>query len=104
MDRATIATSLTPATPRHRALTRWSAAAGALLRDPTLGLGIISAVLFTAIFVAYPLLRVAWQAFYNPVTGTFSVEYFARYADPLYSRHQWDVVWNTLIMGLGAAS
>jgi iron(III) transport system permease protein len=75
-----------------------------LLRDPTLGLGLIGAVLFAALFVVLPLARVIWQAFFNQETGAVSLEYFARYLDPVYRGHQWTVLWNTLVLGVGAAA
>jgi iron(III) transport system permease protein len=75
-----------------------------LLRDPTLGLGLIGAMLFAALFVVLPLVRVIWQAFFDAQTGAVSLEYFARYFDPIYRDHQWLVLWNTLVLGLGAAA
>ncbi len=95
-----------PALPpdRRPARWQWARAAGALLRDPTLGLGLLGALLFVLIFIAYPLARVGWQAFFDPVSGNFSVEYFHRYIDPTYQTHQWNVVWNTLVLGLGSAT
>lgn len=75
-----------------------------LLRDPTLGLGLLGAMLFAALFVVLPLARVIWQAFFDPQTGAVSLEYFARYLDPVYRDHQWMVLWNTLVLGVGAAA
>jgi iron(III) transport system permease protein len=74
------------------------------MRDPTLGLGLIGAALFTALFVVLPLARVVWEAFFDARTGGFSLEYFARYFDATYQTHQWTVVWNTLVVGLAAAA
>jgi iron(III) transport system permease protein len=91
--------------PRVRAtLRRWAAGAMPLLRDPTLGLGLLGAMLFAALFVVLPLARVIWQAFFDQQTGAISFEYFARYLDPVYRDHQWTVLWNTLVLGIGAAA
>ncbi|MEN9201896.1 MAG: iron ABC transporter permease [Thermostichus sp. DG_1_6_bins_120] len=78
---------------------RWGKLAGTLLRDPTLGLGLISSILFVVLFVATPLVQVIVQAFFDSRTGDPSLEYFRRYLDPVYRGHQWRVLWNTLIMG-----
>ncbi len=75
-----------------------------LFRDPTLGLGLLGVTLFTLMFVAYPLLRVLWQAFFDPVSEQFSLEYFRRYFDPVFRSYQWGVIRNTLIMGLASAT
>ncbi|MGF1577203.1 MAG: ABC transporter permease [Cyanophyceae cyanobacterium] len=83
---------------------QWQQMVMTLLRDPTLGLGLLGAMLFTLIFVAYPLGRVLWQAFFDPVSDQFSIEYFRRYFDPVFRTYQWGVIRNTLIMGLASAT
>jgi iron(III) transport system permease protein len=104
MDQVTIAPRSAPALRAQAALRRWRQSTGVLLRDPTLGLGLLGAALFTTLFVALPLARVVWQAFFDSRTGAVSLEYFARYLDPVYRTHQWTVVWNTLVVGLAAAT
>ncbi|MEN9230015.1 MAG: iron ABC transporter permease [Thermostichus sp. DG02_5_bins_236] len=78
---------------------RWGRVVATLLRDPTLGLGLLGSVLFVVLFVATPLVQVIVQAFFDPQTGDPSLEYFRRYFHPVYRAHQWRVVWNTLVMG-----
>jgi iron(III) transport system permease protein len=104
MDQVTAAPRRTSILPAQAAWRRWYQAAGTLLRDPTLGLGLLGAILFTVLFVALPLARVVWQAFFDSRTGAVSLEYFARYLDPVYRVHQWTVVWNTLVVGVATAA
>lgn len=73
-------------------------------QDPVLAMGLMMVGLFVFIFVAWPLMRVAWQGFFDPVTGDFSVEYFERYFDPYYAPYQWRVVRDTMMMGLFTAT
>ena len=40
----------------------------------------------------------------NPDAGQFSLEYFARYFDPVYKTHAWNVVRDTMKMGLLTAT
>ncbi len=104
MERIALPTQPTATGRGRAAIQQWMRAARLLFRDPTLGLGLLAALGFAALFVAYPLLRVIWGGFFDPRTETFSVEYFARYFDPVFGRYQWWVVWNTLVMGLGTAT
>jgi iron(III) transport system permease protein len=104
MDQVTIAPRRAAVPGLRAALRRWASGAMPLLRDPTLGLGLLGAMLFAALFVVLPLVRVIWQAFFDQQTGAVSLEYFARYLDPVYRDHQWMVLWNTLVLGLGAAA
>ncbi len=73
-------------------------------QDPVLAMGLMMVGLFVFVFVAWPLLRVAWQGFFDPITGNFSVEYFGRYADAYYAPYQWRVVRDTMMMGLLTAT
>ena len=73
-------------------------------QDPVLAMGLMLVGLFVFVFVAWPLLRVAWQGFFDPVTGDFSVKYFGQYFDPYYAPYQWRVVRDTMMMGLLTAT
>ena len=73
-------------------------------QDPILGAGLILVGSFVFLFVALPLVRVVWQGFFDIETGEFSLEYFSHYVDPFYRNHAWRVVYNTMVMGLGAAT
>jgi len=73
-------------------------------QDPVLAMGLLAVGFFVFLFVAYPLLRVAWQGFFDPVTGEFSVAYFTQYVDPYYRSHNLAVLRDTLLMGIGAAT
>ena len=50
-------------------------------QDPVLAMGLMLVGLFVFVFVAWPLLRVAWQGFFDPVTGNFSLKYFGQYVN-----------------------
>ncbi len=73
-------------------------------RDPVLAMGLLLVAVFVFLFIAYPLLRVVWQGFFELDTGEFSLEYFARYVDPTYSTYNWQVLRDTLLMGLATAT
>lgn len=73
-------------------------------QDPILSVGLIVVVSFVFLFVALPLLRVMWQGFFDPVTGELSLEYFLQLVDPYYRSHLWTTIWNTVVMGVGAAT
>ncbi len=73
-------------------------------QDPVLAIGLLVVGMFVFLFVAYPLLRVVWQGFFDPVSGEFSLVYFQQYFDPYYQAHNWQVVRDTLTMGLATAT
>lgn len=73
-------------------------------RDPVLMVGLLVSASFVFLFVVWPLLRVVLQGFYNFQTGALSVEYFGRYFDPYFSRHNWNTLRDTMIMGLSTAA
>lgn len=96
---------MTAAIPKQRSLfwRRWQEIR-LIGQDPVLAVGLIVVTAFVFLFVALPLLRVIYQGFVNPVTGEFSIAYFAQFVDPYYGPYLWSVVSNTMIMGLGAAT
>ncbi|MFN3332410.1 MAG: ABC transporter permease, partial [Caldilinea sp.] len=96
---------MTGAIPKQRSLLwrRWQEIR-LIGQDPVLAVGLIVVTSFVFLFVALPLLRVIYQGFVNPVTGEFSIAYFAQFIDPYYGPYLWRVVTNTMIMGLGAAT
>ena len=73
-------------------------------RDPVLMVGLLVSVSFVFIFVVWPLLRVVMQGFFAFETGALSAEYFQRYLDPYYARHNWNTLRDTMIMGLSTAT
>ncbi len=73
-------------------------------RDPILAMGLLLVGIFVLLFIAYPLLRVVWQGFFELDTGAFSLKYFARYFDPVFSAYNWGVLGDTMIMGVATAS
>jgi len=73
--------------------------------------GLLIVSIFVFLFIILPLLEVIVQGFFvqdigtNPETaGDFSLEYFARYFDPVYGTHAWNVVRDTMLMGLQTAA
>jgi iron(III) transport system permease protein len=96
---------MTAAIPKQRSLLwrRWQEVR-LIGQDPVLAIGLIAVTSFVFLFVALPLIRVIYQGFFDPVTGEFSVKYFAQFVDPYYSPYLWRVLANTMIMGLGAAT
>ena len=73
-------------------------------RDPVLMVGLLISASFVFLFVVWPLMRVVVQGFYNFETGALSTEYFGRYFDPYFSRHNWNTLRDTMIMGLSTAT
>lgn len=73
-------------------------------QDPVLALGLILVGLFVLLFVAYPLLRVIWQGFFELDTGNFNLEYFARFVRPDYRTYHWRLLRDTMAMGLYTAT
>lgn len=72
--------------------------------------GLLVTSIFVFLFVILPLLRVVAQGFFvprlgnNPDAGQFSLEYFARYIDPTFRTHSWNVLRDTMLMGLETAA
>ncbi len=73
-------------------------------RDPILAMGLILVAVFVFLFIAFPLIRVVWQGFFELDTGEFSLEYFGRYIDPVYRTYNWSVLRDTITMGLATAT
>ncbi len=75
-----------------------------------MSVGLLFISIFVFLFIILPLLRVVVQGFFvpnlgnNPDAGQFSLEYFARYFDPVYKTHAWNVVRDTMKMGLLTAT
>lgn len=72
-------------------------------QDPVLGLGLLLVGAFVFLFIAWPLLRVIWQGFFDPTTGAFDTRYFNQYFDPYFQRYNFFVLRNTLVMGFFTA-
>ncbi len=66
--------------------------------------GLLASSAFVFFFVVWPLLRVAWEGFFDYQTGAFSLEYFGRYFDPYFARHSWTTLRDTMVMGLATAT
>ncbi|MFQ5576866.1 MAG: ABC transporter permease, partial [Anaerolineae bacterium] len=82
-----------------------------IAQDNILMVGLLIISIFIFLFIILPLLRVIAQGFFVPFIGTnpeeagaFSLEYFARYVDPVYKTHSWNVVRDTMQMGLLTAT
>jgi len=75
-----------------------------IARDPIMMTGLLASSAFVFFFVVWPLLQVAWEGFFEFQTGAFSLEYFGRYFDPYFARHNWSTLWNTMVMGLATAT
>ena len=82
-----------------------------IAQDNILMVGLLIVSVFVFLFIILPLLRVIVQGFFVPDIGTnpeeagqFSLEYFIRYIDPVYSTHSWNVVRDTMLMGLQTAT
>ena len=73
-------------------------------QDPVLAMGLIIVGVFVLLFVAYPLLRVIWQGFFELETGNFSLEYFERFVRPDYRAYNWQLLSSTMLMGLYTAT
>lgn len=67
-------------------------------------MGLIIVGVFVLLFVAYPLLRVIWQGFFELETGNFSLEYFERFVRPDYRAYNWQLLSSTMLMGLYTAT
>ncbi len=73
-------------------------------------MGLLIVTIFVYLFIILPLLRVIVQGFFvpdfgnNPDAGQFSLEYFLRYIDPTYRTHSWNVLRDTMLMGLLTAT
>ena len=66
--------------------------------------GLLVSASFVFLFVVWPLMRVVVQGFINFESGALSTEYFGRYFDPYFSRHNWNTLRDTMIMGLSTAT
>ncbi len=82
-----------------------------LAQDNILMTGLLIVSIFVFLFIILPLFEVIVQGFFVPNIGTnpdeagkFSLEYFARYIDPVYRTHAWNVVRDTLTMGVLTAT
>ncbi|MBI5301844.1 MAG: ABC transporter permease subunit [Chloroflexi bacterium] len=79
-----------------------------IARDPVLLIGLLVTGAFMLTFIVWPLARVIYQGFFvpagEPTAGAFSLEYFQNYLDPKYTTLYWQIFFDTLWMGLGAAT
>ncbi len=82
-----------------------------IAQDNILMTGLLIVSIFVFLFIILPLFQVIVQGFFVPNIGTnpeeagkFSLEYFIRYIDPVYRTHAWNVVRDTLTMGLFTAT
>jgi len=82
-----------------------------IARDNVLTVGLFAVSIFVFLFIILPLLRVIVQGFFVPdigtnpeIAGNFSLEYFARYIDPTFRTHSWNVLRDTMVMGLLSAA
>ncbi|MEM7125814.1 MAG: iron ABC transporter permease [Chloroflexota bacterium] len=73
-------------------------------QDPVLAMGLILVGLFAVLFIAYPLIRVIWQGFFELETGAFSLEYFERFVRPDFRAYNWQLLRDTMLMGLYTAT
>ncbi|MBS1251057.1 MAG: Molybdenum transport system permease protein ModB [Anaerolineales bacterium] len=73
-------------------------------QDPILSMGLFLVGIFVFLFVFFPLLRVIWQGFFDPTTGAFSLKYFAQYVDPYYQAYHFQVLRDTITMGVMTAA
>ena len=73
-------------------------------QDPVLAVGLIAVTTFVLLFVALPLIQVIWQGFFDAKTKALSLKYFGQFVDAYYATHLWNVLRNTLVMGVGAAT
>ncbi len=75
-------------------------------QDHILAVGLLIVSIFVYLFIILPLIRVIGQGFFvpdygnTPDAGNFSLEYFLRYIDPVYRTHSWNVLRDTMVMGL----
>lgn len=81
-----------------------------IAQDNILMAGLLLITIFVFLFVILPLLQVIVQGFFvpdtgnNPAAGSFNLEYFTRYFDPVYRTHSWNVLRDTIVMGVGSAA
>ncbi len=75
-----------------------------IAHDNILMVGLLTVTIFVLLFIILPLVRVIVQGFFDPASGEFSLEYFARYFDPYYRTHSWNVLRDTMKMGLFTAA
>ena len=75
-----------------------------IAQDNILMVGLLIVTIFVLLFIILPLVRVIVQGFFDPATGEFSLEYFGRYFDPFYRTHSWNVLEDTMKMGLYTAT
>lgn len=82
-----------------------------IAQDNVLTVGLLTISIFVFLFIFLPLFEVTIQGFFVPDVGTnpdeagkFSLEYFTRYINPTYRTHSWNVVSNTMMMGLLSAT
>jgi iron(III) transport system permease protein len=73
-----------------------------LSQDPLLLAGLLVAGAFIFLFVAWPLIRVISQGFFDP-EAQFSLEQFQRYVDPSSARHYRLIFYDTMRMGILSA-
>ena len=79
-------------------------------QDPILTVGLLVVSVFVYLFIILPLIEVIVQGFFvpdlgnNADAGAFSLEYFLRYIDPIHRTHQWNVLRDTMLMGLLTAT
>ena len=74
-----------------------------IARDPALFVGLLVAGIFIAVFVFFPILKVAARGFVDR-DGNFNLEYFARYVDPYYAPVAWRTFRNTIVLGFLTAT
>jgi len=81
-----------------------------IAQDNILRVGLLFISAFVFLFIILPLVQVIVQGFFtpdlgnNPDAGQFSLEYFTRYIDPVFRTHSWNVVRDTMKMGLLTAT
>ena len=82
-----------------------------IAQDNILMVGLLIISMFVFLFIILPLLEVIVQGFFVPDIGTnpeeagrFSLEYFTRYIDPVFRTHSWNVLRDTMKMGLLTAT
>jgi iron(III) transport system permease protein len=74
-----------------------------LARDPVLFISLLFCGIFLFIFVFYPLLRTSANGFFD-ADGRLDLKYFSRYLDPYFGPFARQVFYDTLIMGVLAAT
>lgn len=74
-----------------------------IARDPVLAMSLVLCSLFLFAFVIYPILRTAWNGFFD-AQGNFSLHYFGRYFDSYYGPVSRRIFLNTMQMGVLTAA